>query len=357
MSENLESIRTAFVPSRLRMARELKGISQGELARKTVSPAAVSQYERGVATPSVEVLQDLADRLAVSPEFFTVADDETDVPAYFRSLRSAPAGARKQARHSVQLVRQLAEVLEKRVRFPPLDVPRLPVLEAADREQPLAAARAVRKRWSVPPGPIDNVVRLVERHGVLVAVLGSGHERIDAFSVPFSDRPAIVMSAAKGKRDRSRLDVSHELGHLVMHSPADRATKEVEYQAQAFAAELLMPADEIVHELPRGLDLDRLITLKRRWQVSIAALLYRAKSLNVMPEATYTQAMKMMSARGWRRHEPADLGAPESPVLLRAAIEAAGLSEQQLADELAIPLPLLRDVLSAAADHRPEIVI
>ena len=93
-------------------------------------------------------------------------------------------------------------------------------------------------------------MRLIERRGVLVAVLGGGHERIGALSVPLSDRPTIMMSAAKGKRDRSRLDVSHELGHLVMHSPADRATKEVENPAQAFAAELLMPGDEIVDELP-----------------------------------------------------------------------------------------------------------
>lgn len=358
MDREFESVRDAFVPERLRMAREMKGLSQSQVAGDEVTSAAVSQYERGLATPSTSVLAGLAERLGVRPEFFTVRDDETDVPAYFRSLRSAPSGERKRARHSVQLVRQITYVLEQRVKFPALDVPRVPVDDPNDKITPATAARLVRDRWNLSPGPIDNVVRLVERHGVIVAVLESGHDRIDAFSVAFADRPVIVMSAAKGKRDRSRLDVAHELGHLVMHSPADRAEKLVEGQANAFAAELLMPADEIRHELPATFDLPQLIALKRRWQVSIAALLYRARTLEVMSATAYTQAMKVMSARGWRRHEPADLGAPETPALLRKAIEAAEVTEDELAERVRVPLSMLRDVLSSTAlDNRPTIVL
>ncbi|MEW6470822.1 MAG: ImmA/IrrE family metallo-endopeptidase [Actinomycetota bacterium] len=201
------------------------------------------------------------------------------------------------------------------------------------------------------------MVRLLERHGIVVARLASGHEKIDAFSVPFEDRPVVMMSAAKGKKDRSRYDVAHELGHLVMHEPGERATKRAEDQAQQLAAEFLMPAEAIRRELPTEPNWDQLIALKRRWHVSMAALLYRARTLHVMEPDIYLQAMKALSARGWRRHEPADLGTPESPLLLRKAMDVAELDEDELADRTAIPRRLLRQILDLAGDSRPRVVI
>lgn len=348
----------SFLGERLRMARELKPMSQAALAAGIVSPAAVSQYERGVAVPSRQVLRKFADRLKVDVDFLLVGDDTGfDVPAYFRSLRSAPAAELKRARHNVQLVHQVARELEEEVRLPPLNVPRLPVASNDADDAPEEVAEEVRKGWGLRLGPVDNVVRWLERKGIVVARLASGHEKIDAFSVPFDDRPVVMMSAAKGKRDRSRFDVSHELGHLVMHDPGQRATKAAETQAQRFAAAFLMPRDEIYPQLPSTPDWELLVQLKRYWQVSIASLLYRAKTLEKMSPQVYVQAMKALSARGWRRHEPADLGDPESPVLLNRALDVAGMTAAELAARTAMPLPLLRDILDLASDDRPEVVL
>jgi hypothetical protein len=55
-----------------------------------------------------------------------------------------------------------------------------------------------------------------------------------------------------------------------------------------------------------------LFELKRKWQVSLAALLMRAKTLGRMSEGAYLTAVKAASARGWRRVEPVPLGDPES---------------------------------------------
>lgn len=346
-----------FNPDRLRMAREISSLSQAELADGIVTPAAVSQYERGGTTPSARTLKRLAARLGVGVEFFTVTDAETDTPAYFRSLRSAPASELKLARHMVQLVHLIAWELEADVKLPPLDLPRHTVGGDAAKEAPEKAAERIRRDWGLPPGPVDHVVRLLERHGIVVARLDRGHEKIDAFSVPFSDRPVVMMSAAKGKKDRSRYDVAHELGHLVMHQPGQRATRSAETQAQRFAAAFLLPAASIRRQLPAVADWDRLIALKRQWQVSIASLLYRAKTLEVMDDDVYVGAMKALSARGWRRHEPGDLGEPEAPTMLNRAMEVAGADERQLAARTAMPLDLLRRILDLAGDDRPRIVL
>lgn len=346
-----------FNRDRLRMAREISSLSQAQLADGIVTAASISQYERGGATPSPRTLRQLAERLGVGVEFLALTDSEADTPAYFRSLRSAPSSELKLARHMVQLVHQITLELETDVKLPPLDLPRNRLDADASEDAPEEAAERVRRDWGLPPAPIDHIVRLLERHGIVVARLDRGHEKIDAFSVAFSDRPVVMMSAAKGKKDRSRYDIAHELGHLVMHQPGQRATKTAETQAQRFAAAFLLPAACVRHQLPAFPDWDRLIALKRQWQVSIASLLYRAKTLGVMDDDVYVGAMKVLSARGWRRHEPADLGEPEAPAMLNKAMEVAGVDERRLAVRTAMPLDLLRRILDLAADDRPRIVL
>ena len=181
---------------------------------------------------------------------------------------------------------------------------------------------------------VPDVVRSIERHGIVVTRVHTSLDGVDAFSVPSRERrPVIVLGADKGLRDRSRFDAAHELGHLVMHDPADEGSKTAELQAHQFAAAFLMPAQDIRNQLPSRADWPRLLELKAKWQVSIAALLTRARTLDVMAPNTYTQAYKFMSMRGWRKNEPGRLGAPESPVLLQAAVD--------LASSFGNPLPKL----------------
>jgi Zn-dependent peptidase ImmA (M78 family) len=90
----------------------------------------------------------------------------------------------------------------------------------------------------------------------------------------------------------------------------------VEKQAHVFAAAFLMPRADIYDRLPTRADWPALFELKRRWQVSLAALLMRARTLERMSESNYVAAVKTASARGWRRVEPVPLGDPEKPRML-----------------------------------------
>jgi len=109
-----------------------------------------------------------------------------------------------------------------------------------------------------------------------------------------------------------------------MHDPgSELAPNDIEKQADRFASAFLMPADQISDELPSTLEWLRFLERKLRWQVSIGALLRRAKDLDLMTEETYLQGVRTMSARGWRTNEPGDLGAPESPRVLARAVEVA----------------------------------
>ena len=354
-----DQVREDFDGDQLREARELRSLTQADLAQATVSagelpglsPAAISQFELGDAVPSTTTLQALVSALDVDPTFLTVAaiDTEADLPAFFRSLRATPARERKRSRNVVQLVHRLAVVIDRHVGLPVRDVPSIkcdPFLEEDDRRSEAeTAAAAVRRAWGIEPGPLRNVVDIVEAHGVVCTRIHMDESRVDAFSVNFARHPVAVLAADKNKWDRSRFDAAHEVGHLVMHDEA-AGIPEAERQANEFAAALLMPEPDIRESLPSRPDWARLMELKAEWGVSIAALLMRSRTLGVMTETSYVSAMKAMSARGWRRHEPVR-GDPELPSLLKVGMRRAreaGLDAEDLRVEATIPSDIFEEI-------------
>ncbi|MFB9238118.1 helix-turn-helix domain-containing protein [Plantactinospora siamensis] len=303
-----------FQGARLRMARELAGLSQAHLAGQiAVSPAAVSQFESGAARPRTETLNALSQMLDVPVAFFNQPLMATH-EGFFRSLRRTAVADRRRARAVAHVAHDLAVHATAAGQFPTGTVPQIQVsnLNVAGEELERIAAQ-VREEWKLPSGPIGNVVDLLEHHGVVVIRLPLGSTDVDAFSLPFSDHPVVVLGTDKNDRARSRFDAAHELAHLVLHGEQIWGVKEVEKQAHTFAAAFLMPADEIADQLPDSVDWSRLFELKRYWQVSLAALLMRARTLGRMSEGTYLTAIKAASARGWRRVEPVPLGTPERP--------------------------------------------
>lgn len=354
----LEQLRKAFDGDQLRVARELKRMTQaalaraaGEAGRAKLTAAAVSQFELGLAVPTTMTLAALATALEVDAEFLTTAavDAEAELPAFFRSLRATSAQERKRARHQVQFVHRLAQVLNDIVGLPARSLPCIPTDPYAEPRERAAAAEdaaaKVRKMLKLERGPVLDVIGCLEAHGVVCARLEFQEAKVDAFSVNFSDHPVAVLATDKAKWDRSRFDAAHELAHLVMHEDA-AGVAEAEKQADEFAAAFLMPASDIRAELPASADWRHLKALKAEWGVSIAALLRRAKTLEVMSDGAYVSATKVMSARGWRRHEPVNRH-PEVPTLLRAAFHKAqrqGTTAENLRRQAMIPQSLFDEI-------------
>jgi Zn-dependent peptidase ImmA (M78 family)/transcriptional regulator with XRE-family HTH domain len=353
-----------FDGARLRLAREARAWTQKELARQIgeVTPAAISQFESGDSKPSAQTLTRVAEALRFPISFFGVTpQSQTESPgAFFRSLRSTPVASRNRSHALAELVWQFVNALENRVRLPSATVPEHPIPMKADRTRVEKIAAKVRREWKVPAGPIDDVVQLLERNGVVCVRFKIETTDVDAFSVPFERRPIVVLGSDKQACDRGRFNAAHELGHLVMHKPSVDNISTLETQAHWFAAEFLMPADEIADDLPSRVDWPRLLALKGKWRVSIAALLIRAKALGKIGDGEYVSAMKYMSMHGWRKEEPGNLGPAESPTLLARAIQAAnsaGCSLQGLVREAALPQSLVDQFLGASTDPRPIVEI
>ena len=68
MSESTQP--TDIFPKRLRAARDIRDLSQGELAKRSgLQPSAVSHFETGARKPSFDNLRRLADALDVTTDY------------------------------------------------------------------------------------------------------------------------------------------------------------------------------------------------------------------------------------------------------------------------------------------------
>jgi len=345
-----------FDPQRLRVARQLRKLTRAALADQAgVSPAAVGQWESGEVRPKPQTLLESARVLDFPVPYFatsgkTLTNLKTEC-TFFRSLRRSRQIDRDAATAHAALIAELVSVIERHARLPALGIPEYPVdVEASNADIDAVAAR-VRSDWGLEDEPIDDIVRELERHGAVVARLRLTEDGIDAFSWPGFDRPIIILGVDKGDRARSRFDAAHELGHVVMHRDHPRpADRDLERQAHRFATSFLLPSDRLEQEWEPGrLNWRELMTLKRRWQMSLAALLYRARQDELLSPTAYESAVKYISRAGWRKREPVDLGPPERPRLLRRAVRAledSGISRDDLVDEAHIPLALIDEYVT-----------
>ncbi len=84
--------------SRITETRERKGMNQAKLAEEAhITPAAISQIEKGLRIPTVPVLQRIANALGVTIDYLTGKTDEPelrdmlqyeDFKTFFRGYRS-----------------------------------------------------------------------------------------------------------------------------------------------------------------------------------------------------------------------------------------------------------------------------
>jgi Zn-dependent peptidase ImmA (M78 family) len=126
--------------------------------------------------------------------------------------------------------------------------------------------------------------------------------------------------------------------HTFCIVPHDR---DINHEANLFAAELLMPAKDILKDFKDGVTLSLLGELKRKWKVSMIALLYRADDLGLLTPNQKRYLVQQFNDQKIRRREPPQLDVPhENPQLIKRLLAdfmgKAKLSVMQLCTVLAI---------------------
>lgn len=313
--------RTEFSGSRLRLARGFNGLTQAELGERIdVTHQYVANLEAGHKTPTDVLVQALGNVCGFAPHFFFAApaDEFRDEDCHFRRRASTPVSVRSRVLAHGTLFGMLVAYIDEALSLPQDDVPSVRVVSREGIER---AAEACRERWGLGKAvPIKNLTRAIERAGVVVTRFDGLSTKVDAFSRG-GRRSVIVLNTEKDCPSRTRFDLAHELGHLVMHGGIITGDGDTESEADQFASALLMPRAGFAAEFPRAARLDwpRLFQLKQRWGVSVAALVRRAFDLRLIDALTYQRGYKYMAAQGWRRGEPQEI-APEQPEMVTVAL-------------------------------------
>lgn len=320
-------------PQRLEQLLAVRGLTKGQLAALIgVAPSTVTKWCKGDQSPEAETFERLAAELEVKPEWLTRLPMKSVSAPLFRSNASALKSGREKLKARTTMLQEVAVLLSEHVDFPRLNVPlrsftKADQITGADIE---SAADECRSLWQLGRGPIQDLLLAAEGAGVVVVREQTNIpviEGLSCWSEELEGRPLIHLSADKANAFRSRFDLGHEIGHVVLHKhlppPLDKETYNLmERQAHRFAGALLLPAETFADEVRLPINLDSLLSLKQRWGASVAAMLMRLHALGILSDSEKLALFKRRSARWGAKSEPGDQAwPPEKPRLLRRSIE------------------------------------
>lgn len=316
--------------TRLKQLRLARGLTLEGLAEKMggiVTKQALSKYEKGATSPSPTVLTKLADALSVkSAELFRESGVTVQLVAYRKR-----AALLKRDQEEIECL--VKESLEERLRLQSLiqedgrlnlPVRKFRVERLEDAE---TAAIELRRKWNLGEAPIANAIALLEDRLIHVFEVDGVSEKFDGISALAYDEGGVVKGAAVVSRklpagERQRLNIVHELGHVVL-DVAEGVDEEK--AAFRFAGAFLAPAAVVLREVGRSrtsVQLRELLLLKKLFGMSIQALLFRLRDLKIINDSAYKWACIQVNRMNMRLKEPGELPREEPQWLKRNVLRA-----------------------------------
>jgi Zn-dependent peptidase ImmA (M78 family)/DNA-binding XRE family transcriptional regulator len=326
--------RTAFNPKQLTSARISRGMTMKELAeRADLSRQMISNYESGKTIPKAESLLKILSVLNFPRSFFSNEVSELTTGAtFFRSQTASTKRVRDMQKERLKYLFDIYGKLSSYVNFPKLNLPDILEKDIYDitEDDIIKKANELRKKWELDlSSPINNLIQVAEKNGIVIAEANMSNQTLDAVSRWIVDRPFIMLTDNSESAVRRRFNVAHELGHILLHNSiesihdysAQDLKNVIEMQANLFASHFLLPSQAFTDSL-LSTSLDYYVDLKKYWKVSIQAMIYKTYSLNLINDDQRLYLNKRISANKWRTKEPYDDTMPiEKPKLLKMVIE------------------------------------
>lgn len=345
MNQTFDFYNARFINGdRVIQAREMACMTQVELARSvSVTQPMIAHIEKGLKQPSMDLAEAIAGETNVSVDFLcqpsVVALPEGSL---FRAKSNVSVKKLLQAHSIAERAFEMFLKLSANFNLP------TPKLRPAQGSPEQSAGSARKMLGLAPDKPIPHLIRAFEKAGGVVIPFPELEGR-EAFAVWAGDRPVVAIGPSSNG-DRLRFSVAHEIGHLLMHQTPTTKAK-AEGDANAFSAELHMPAEAIRPDLEHPLSVERLGQLKLKWGVSMASLLFRARNLGLVSRRNHDRLIIELAP--YRMNEPAAYSVPlEKPRALRQMVESL-YGEQVdckvLASQFCLPSAFVREVLDRYA--------
>lgn len=179
---------------------------------------AISKYERDLDIPSSGVLMRLSKALQAKVDFFfRPSTVSVQLQAY---RKHAALGVKEQEAIQMRIRDWVERYLEVESLFPEEQhTAKFPLRKVTSLDEIETAAIELRDRWNLGCDAIENLVQLLEDHGIKV-VLIPGFDHFDACTF-MADNDPVIVTKEELPGDRQRFNLGHELGHLILDVQGD----------------------------------------------------------------------------------------------------------------------------------------
>ncbi len=303
-----------MIGERLTQLRLAQNLTLDALAVKIggiVTKQALSKYEQNQAQPSPLVLTKLSAALGVKANYFLSPSQITvKFVAYRKATSLLP-------REKARVESVVTQCLEDRIRvqtligqtktdFLPWNQLAISSLEDTERQ-----ANHMRMLWELGTSPVSNVVGTFEEHQLCVLSIDAD-EKFDGISALGCDNTGNILAGVIVSRqgvpgERQRLNLTHELGHLVLKVPE---SIDEEKAAFRFGSAFLAPAERLIKAIGTKrsyINIAELLILKKQFGISIQALLHRMLELGIINDSYYRRWCIYINKTGWKKQEPGEL--------------------------------------------------
>lgn len=327
----------------LKYYRLRNNLSMKELANRIgVTSMAISNYEKGIRTPDMQILRNLADALHVNiMDFMSVRNKELKFQhGEFRKNSSLGKIKQEYIRESIEeyfnrflsIISILGEaVLPK--------APRCHAMQLSEDDE--VNAKSLRSYLNIAPeGPVGNLVDILENYGILIFADEFDHD-FSGINGMINSRPYIAINKCMTP-ERQRFTIVHELVHMFFIWSNDLNESACDSKSNAIAGAFLFPRNDAIRELGirrTGIYRDMVLSAQE-FGISMLCLAYRAKELKIVTEAAYKDFMMQASRAGWRKNEPPRIEPEESTLfkqLVYRAVAEGEISVQKGAELLQVP--------------------
>lgn len=296
---------------RIKQFRLAKNYSLDELVAATggiVSKVALSKYEREIIKPSNKVLAAIAKALNVKTINLAL---QPNVKVQFVAYRKGSGLSKKEQSNVESLI---TSKLEDRVKIQDLlfssSKPNLPVksFKVKSIEDVESFAIELRSKWKLGLDPISNLTELLENNFVHVMFIDNAKSFDGISALAYANDTQLKAAAVVSKNhipgERQRLNLAHELGHIVLDIAHNLDEEKVAFR---FGGAFLAPKDSVLnivgsrreHFQPR-----ELFILKKIFGISIQALLFRLKDLEIISQTSFSNWYRIINKNNWKKNEP-----------------------------------------------------
>ncbi|WP_105095102.1 XRE family transcriptional regulator [Streptococcus suis] len=327
-----------FNGSRLEELRLLNGLTRADLARELeVSEQAIWQFETGVTLPKMKNKIAMARFFQVEVDYFDAVDKNGSFSLSRIAFRNADLEAKKTIHIQMVYLEKMDQMIDYLENF--VSIPNQIIYQLVDSiEQKLRQHESLEfiaeHAREVLAVSVDNANLLysLEKSGIYISerLINGNADAYSAWSR--NGRPFIVLGLGKSAVRRN-FDFAHELGHLLLHNQVDfeelskEELEEKEREANQFASYFLLPRKQFLMDFEnivgkRVSNPDQYILLKKRYNVSIQALEYRAYKLGLLTPQQNSYFYRQISKKGYKFVEPLDLEIPlKKPSKIRSILD------------------------------------